>query len=99
MKLQATIDRQKKELAKQRQKLAKFHDEDCKPYLTCLWHAVITHSTVIANEDECEDLDIESQDEEDMGCGVRPSGGFTSAVSIQPHADIELKYVIDNFKG
>ena len=60
---------------------------------------MITHSTVIANEDECEDSEIESQDEGDMGCGVHPGGGFTSAVSIQPHADIELKYVIDNFKG
>jgi hypothetical protein len=60
---------------------------------------VITHSTVNANEDESEDPDVESQDEGDMGCGVRPGGGFTSAVSIRPHADIELNYVVDNFKG
>jgi hypothetical protein len=28
--------------------------------------------------------DVESQDEEDMGFGTRPGGGFTSVVSIPP---------------
>ena len=34
-----------------------------------------------------------------MGHGARTSGGFTSAVNIQPHAEIVLKYVADNLKG
>lgn len=40
--MHATIERQKKELAKQRLKLAEYHDEDGKTCLTPLWHAVIT---------------------------------------------------------
>ena len=57
-----------------------------------------TDSIVNANEDENEDPDVESQDEGDMGA-VRPGGGFTSVVSIQPRIDIVLKYAVDNLKG
>jgi hypothetical protein len=42
------------------------------------------HSTVNDNEDEDDEPerpDVESQDEEDMGYGTRPGGGFTSVVS------------------
>jgi hypothetical protein len=53
---------------------------------------------VDVNEDESEE-DVKSQDEGDMGFGARPGGGFTSMVSVHPHADIELKYVVDNLKG
>lgn len=60
---------------------------------------MITHRTVYANEDENEDPDVESQDEGDMGYGVCLGGGFTSVVSVHPHADIVLKYVVDNLKG
>ena len=53
-----------------------------------------------ANEDESKDPDMKSQDEEDLGYGAHTSGGFTSAVSIQPHTTIELKkYIADILKG
>jgi hypothetical protein len=42
---------------------------------------------------------MESQDEDDLGYGARPGGGFTSVVSIQSRDDIELNYIVDNFKG
>jgi hypothetical protein len=60
---------------------------------------VITHSTAYANEDKNEDPDVESQDEGEMGYRVCPGGGFTSVVGVHPHADIVLKYVVDNLKG
>jgi hypothetical protein len=67
-------------------------------YSTTLRPAVITHSTAYANEDENEDPDVESQDEGEMGYGC-PGGGFTPVVGVHPHADIVLKYVVDNLKG
>lgn len=57
------------------------------------------HGTVNTNENEADNRDLESQDEDDMGHGARAGGGFTSAVSFQLRVDIELKYVVDNFKG
>jgi len=42
-----------------------------------------TLSTVDSNEDDIDELEVESQDEEDIGYGSRPGGGFTSAVSTQ----------------
>jgi hypothetical protein len=42
---------------------------------------------------------VESQDEGDLGYGARPGGGFTSVVSIQPHTDDELRYILDKLKG
>jgi hypothetical protein len=76
--MQATIDRQRKELAKQRQKLAGF--EGCKTRIE-LSMVCTDHST--ASEDESDNPEVESQDEEDMGYGARAGGGFTSMVSIQ----------------
>jgi hypothetical protein len=57
------------------------------------------HSTVNADEGESNDSDMESQDEGDLGYGARPGGGFTSVVSIQPHTDNKLKYILDKLKG
>ncbi len=43
---------------------------------------------------------MESQDKEDLKYGAYAGGGFTSAVSIQPHTTIELKkYITDILKG
>jgi hypothetical protein len=76
--LQAKIDRQKKELAKQRQKLAEY--EEGKTSLGLLTHT--DHGTV-EDHDKDDDSSTESQDEEDMGYGARLGGGFTSAVSVR----------------
>lgn len=58
------------------------------------------HRTANGDEDQGDaPADPESQDEDDMGYGTRPGGGFTSMVNVQPHSDIELKYVVDNIKG
>jgi len=54
---------------------------------------------VNTHEDRNDEEDVESQDEEDMGYGSHPSGGFTSAVSIHLHVNSELKYFVDNLKG
>jgi hypothetical protein len=51
------------------------------------------------NEDESGDSDVESQDEDDIGFGARPGGGFTSVVRIQNVADIALNPFLDNLKG
>jgi hypothetical protein len=57
------------------------------------------HSTANADADGSDDSDMESQDDEDLGHGARPGGGFTSAVSIQPYTDDELKYILDQLDG
>ena len=86
-------------MAKQRKKLVEHYDEDGKKFLIS-YISCIDHITANANEDESDDPDMESQDKEDLGYGARASGGFTSAVSIQPHTTIELKkYITDIFKG
>ncbi len=99
MKLQAKIDRQRKVLAKQQKKLVEHCDKDSKN-ISISPISCIDHITANANEDESDDPDMESQDEEDLGYGARTGGGFTSAVSVQPHTDIELKkYIADILKG
>jgi hypothetical protein len=53
-----------------------------------------------ASDDEDRNNDPESQDEEDMGLGARPGGGFTSMVSFQPLENAtELQNVVDILKG
>jgi hypothetical protein len=54
---------------------------------------------VNANEDSSDEEDVKSQDEEDMGYGSHPGGGFTFAISIHLHVNSGLKYFIDNLKG
>jgi hypothetical protein len=82
--MQATIDRQRKELAKQQQKLAEYQEKDRKtlfPSHICIGHS--TDCTVDADEEDASDggeEDPESQDEEDIGYGARSGGGFTSMV-------------------
>src|SRR5258707_13604415 len=99
MKLQAKIDRQRKVLAKQRKKLVKHCDKDSKN-ISISPISCIDHITANANEDKSNDPDMESQDEEDLGYGAHAGGGFTSAVSVQPHTAIELKkYIADILKG
>jgi hypothetical protein len=48
------------------------------PYETCGDHTI-----VVVDEEDIDELDVESQDDEDVGYGARPGGGFTSVVSIQ----------------
>ena len=49
------------------------------------------HSSVNSDSSESDTVDLESQDDGDMGHGARPGGGFTSVVRIQPHIDNETK--------
>jgi len=49
--------------------------------MTCGDYSI--QSTVDSNEDNVDELEVESQDKEDIGYGSRPSGGFTSTVSTQ----------------
>ena len=57
------------------------------------------YETENANESKSNSLGMKSQDEEDMGRGARSGGGFTSLVSIHPHADNELMFIQDKLKG
>ena len=49
--------------------------------MTCGDYSI--QSTVDSNEDDVDELEVESQDKEDIGYGSRPGGGFTSTVSTQ----------------
>ena len=57
------------------------------------------YKTENANESKSNSSGMESQDEEDMGHGACSGGGFTSSVSIHPHADNELMFIQDKLKG
>ena len=37
-----------------------------------------------SHEDKCADLDVESQEEDNLGYGACTSGGFTSVISLTP---------------
>jgi hypothetical protein len=56
--------------------------------MACSDHSIVNADEGNAEENERDDTDAESQDEGDMGYGARPGGGFTSAVSIECHANI-----------
>jgi hypothetical protein len=58
--------------------------------MACGDHSIVNADEGNAEENERDDTDAESQDEGDMGYGARPGGGFTSAVSIECHANIDL---------
>ena len=57
------------------------------------------YETENADKSKSNSSGMESQDEEDMRHGARSGGGFTSSVSIHPHADNELMFIQDKLKG
>jgi hypothetical protein len=52
---------------------------------------VCTDRSTVHDDDENNDSAFESQDEDDMGHGVRVGGGFTSTVSIWPMGNINIQ--------
>ena len=57
------------------------------------------YKTENADESKSNSSGMESQDEEDMGHGACSGGGFTSSVSIHPHANNELMFIQDKLRG
>ena len=61
---------------------------------------ICADNSIVNDEDENDHPEVESQDEDDMGHGARPGGGFTSVVSTQ-HGSLSrtLTYIEDSLKG
>ena len=79
--LHATIECQRRELVKHRQRIADIGEGKSRISFLILF-ACAEDRTDADGDKGIPDQDVESQDEGDQGYGARPGGGFTSVVSI-----------------